>query len=292
MRVLILTMKRQGTPLSKDIEASSAWHQPKLGGRREEVKAVNPEAASLSEFIRQQVRSCPSTWMLIFDLDSTIFNTRYRTKKIFAQWASQPEALAQYPLLCEQIQRWLCQTSPCTEIYDPIAFISHHIAQPIDPASPVATALRNFWTERFFHGHYLQWDQPYPRSCELIAELYTLGCAVTYLTARNQQRLLGGTLLSLQQHGLPIPTEPQGGLIMKAQPAMPDGEYKIRALGHLSATASSRRLMFIDNEPGIVAWAHAQFPFIKTHLYRSVHSGTFPVSQLPAELQDQSFARW
>ena len=257
---------------------------------------MHPDAAILSEAIRQEVSSCPSTWMLIFDLDSTIFNTRYRTKEIFTEWASQPEARADHPWLCEQIHAWLSQhqASPCTEIYDPIAFLSHHIAGPIDPCSAVATTLRRFWTERFFHGAYLQWDQPYPRSCELIAELYARGCAVTYLTARNHQHLLGGTLLSLQQHGLPTPTraEPPVQLFMKTAPLMPDGEYKIRTLGQLIGAAASSRLMFIDNEPGIVAWTHAQYPSIKTLLYRSVHSGTFPLSKLPAELQDQSFASW
>ena len=247
----------------------------------------------------------PSTILFVFDLDSTLFNTRYRTQKIFEEWSHESSSVKQHPILAEKIQRWVAQSagSWVKEIYDPVDFVAYHTREPIISRSPLAVRLRYFWSQRFFHGSYLRWDRPYPGVCSLLAELVRMGCAVSYLTARSRRPLLGGTLLSLSQHQLPLPgvdevsvvskqSRPQVALILKECDTVDDQTYKDRALEVFKSHPWFSRLVFVENEPAIVNMADQNHPSIHTYLYRSVHSATMSWDDLSAKLQSQSFSSW
>lgn len=259
---------------------------------------------------------CPQDTRVIFDLDSTIFNTRYRTQKIFEEWCSMDRSQQQYPMLCEKIQAW-SQSDPLLlkEIYDPIEFVSFHTDQSIASDSYLAKQMRYYWSQRFFHGSYLAWDRPYPAAVSVVVELYKLGCSISYLTARNRYHLLGGTLLSLSQHGLPLPqcgTQKDGAdgaksnddtalfwpnmqsavvsLHLKDKEMSRDEDYKDEALGQLKIGFD--RVIYIENEPAICAMAHRHHHDIHTYLYRSVHSSQMQWSELDPHIQHQSFSSW
>ncbi|MCY4380801.1 MAG: hypothetical protein OXC40_04425 [Proteobacteria bacterium] len=213
---------------------------------------------------------------VIFDLDSTLFNTCFRTKSIFEEFARDPEFSKKYPLLVTRIHSW----QNLHEIYDPIEFVSYHSGIAIDPYSQLAFDLRTYWRIRFFHGAYLSYDQLYSGSFQVMKQLETTGCDITYLTARNRRDLLGGTLLSLIQHDLPVPKvgglgikkhdQPNVSLIMK-QCSRSDENYKDHQLAQLKR--GYQKIFYIENEPGIVMMARERHPEIATFLFNSVHSG-------------------
>ena len=245
-------------------------------------------------YLWHHVGSKAGETLFIFDLDSTLFNTKHRTQRIFEELSQEPAFSGKYPLLCAKIQLW----KELGEIYDPIEFVSVHTGYKVQSTSVLAMEMRYYWRQRFFHGSYLRYDHPYEGAGAFLNKLYEAGCDISYLTARNRKILLGGTIMSLAQHKFPLPCpdtqpislRPRVTLTLKPDGEVSDTDYKRLELKVLKGCY--KKVVYIENEPSIVAMAQCQFPEIHSYLFHSVHSTELSFDELAPQIKASSFSKW
>ena len=198
--------------------------------------------------------------ILIFDLDSTLFDTAGRNMRILQEFAA--EYVGVWPQLEEHV-----------------GSISHselgwNVGEPLirrgctDPA--IHERLLLFWRDRFFTSAYVEHDMPAPGAAEYVAECYRRGALVYYLTGRHVGGMEVGTARSLTRHGFPMW---RGRCVLHLKPnfTMPDLEFKQGALDEVRSLRGDVVASF-ENEPGNANLLQQAFPAARHFLYGHVHS--------------------
>ena len=159
--------------------------------------------------------------IVIFDLDSTLFDVSKRSFMILKEWMAHPEALNFTETLNQMSDLkpsdmhysledvWEIKKIP----YDKPPF-DHHYKQA-----------RHFWKKRFFSNDYLVHDHPTDGAVEFVNRLYQMGAMIVYLTGRDVPLMAFGTYDQLKQHGLPIEME-RTRLILKPKRHINDIDFK------------------------------------------------------------------
>lgn len=215
----------------------------------------------------QRIRGGSS--LVVLDLDSTLFDTAYRSAAIFRHWAEQPENQQHYPELCAVMRFW----QKPREIYDPVSFVKQHCSVVVWPEE-VEGELRSYWRERFFQNSWLAYDQLYPGARDYVQKLHRAGARIHYLSARHHESMAEGTERSLIQHGMPLCSALNDSLSLKDSADLLDEDFKEQALGRIKQGYDE--VIFIENEPLIVKMCLVQHPDILTYHYHSVDSGKIP----------------
>jgi hypothetical protein len=193
------------------------------------------------------------TPVIVFDLDSTLYDVAPRNLSIFREWANTPVA-SDFPNLksgIEQLEMHQIGYSlmdTLNELQIKLEGAHHH---------PGYTQLKNYWTERFFSNGYLMHDNPYPQAAEFANDVFERGAKLLYLTGRDIPRMMDGTLHNLKRDGFPL--EPGRTEIMLKEAAhVPDlahkqnAQHRIREMGTLVAS--------FENEPVNLVGIAENFP--------------------------------
>lgn len=195
--------------------------------------------------------------ILVFDIDSTIFNVSPRNQAIFDLFCSINAT--KYPNLPKLSSNYrLTYTdwglAPYTKLMTP------------DEELKKEACL--FWKKHFFAGTFLSSDQPYTQAIELVQFLHSKNAKILYLTGRDNHRMRQGTLAQLKHWDLPL--EKDRDLITKPHKGMNDGEYKSGALVDIFKTYSGHPVFFFDNEPSVLE--HCIFPDLTFYTPVFIHS--------------------
>jgi predicted secreted acid phosphatase len=162
--------------------------------------------------------------IVIFDLDSTLFDVSKRSYEILSEWLSHPEtesfsetklALASpkpHEFLYSLEQLWEGKKIPLNQ-----SPFDHHFKHA-----------KQFWRKRFFGHHYLEHDEPMAGAIDFVKQLHELGAQIVYLTGRDVPQMSFGTFDQLKRHGLPIEVE-RTRLILKPKRHHDDIEFKTAA---------------------------------------------------------------
>lgn len=203
--------------------------------------------------------------MVVFDLEGTLFDTRYRTLKILQEFAdaelasTRPDAAATiHSLKKEQIGYKLTDTLTNAEITES-AVLNNAVA---------------FWTDRYFEDEYLRYDHPRPGVVEYIRTLYSSGARIVYLCARDVPRQLMGTVRALRKHGFPIGIQGTE-LIMKPTTKTQDAIFKRQAVNYLRHYGTV--IATFDNEPANANTFRRAFPKATVVAVEAQHSPNPPV---------------
>ncbi|MDB2447023.1 HAD family hydrolase [bacterium] len=217
--------------------------------------------------------------LVIFDIDSTLLDTSYRTGGIFKEFARHPLHKETYPKLCKAISRW----HETVEVYNPIGFVNHHSGITIDENSDTAKYLLSYWKKRFFNPDWLCQDLPYWGAQEFTAKCLELGADIAYLTGREDKTLREDTLRSLATHRFPFEmNSKRTRLMLKSSASIKDIIYKDEGLKELKSGYDN--VYYIENEVELVIMAMKNHPDIQTYLYDSVHSGRASLGELKPNL--------
>jgi len=201
-----------------------------------------------------EIKKSKQVPVVVFDLDSTLFNNGPRSKAIMMEFSAKlhPKLLTKVSKLDEQN----------------MAYRLDHNWKKIGIKDPkLINQYKPFWVHRFFNDQYVPYDTVYPGAQDLVKTLYSKGFYIVYLTGRDSPRMLQGTVRSLQQYGFPI-GEINSTLIMKPNPKMDDTVFKksvidfLKNLGTVVAT--------FENEPKNANLFFNSFPkskhfFLKTN---------------------------
>ena len=128
--------------------------------------------------------------VVIFDLDDTLFDTRYRTLRILHEYAEAQQETGLEVAQPEQVHYDLEQT--LAELgYDEAA------------RAALQPKLRGFWVKRFFRDERLADDGVYPGAVDYVHELVAAGAQIAYVTGRKTPAL-APSRAKLEAEGYPV----------------------------------------------------------------------------------------
>jgi hypothetical protein len=191
--------------------------------------------------------------VVLFDLDSTLYEVGPRTHAILKEWALSPEA-NEFPKL-QPIFANLKPEDVGYSIRDTFRALGLNERDPI--LHVAFEHIKNFWSHRFFSNHYLHYDVAYEGAVQFVQKIYDLGAEIIYLTGRDEPRMGEGTRKRLIQDGFPFERK-RTELVMKAAAHIDDKAHKqevaerIRSHGRLVAS--------FENEPANVVAIQEVFP--------------------------------
>jgi hypothetical protein len=202
--------------------------------------------------------------LVVFDLDSTLFNVSFRTQNILQDFANEgtfqkkyPEEVASLKTIQVLSKDWGIRESLARHaIRGTITFFEE---------------LRLYWRERFFASHYLKHDQPYPGAVTYVNSLFDADLRVIYLTGRDRPHMFEGTVASLKQHGFPLENEELQLFMKPAKGSTEDEDFKALIMHELRR--DHRHVFLFDNEPVILNKVLKEHPDIHAIFMDTVHCG-------------------
>lgn len=205
----------------------------------------------------------------VFDLDSTLFNVAPRFSKIIQEFCSDDSMKTKYAKaigILSQVQ------------------ITHHPYYLKDFMSDIGLdketqefykEIFEYWKSRFFHDHYVVYDEPEIGAVEFVQELYRRGVHIIYLTGRDEPRMKIGTLESLKKWDFPVDQD-RAELVLKPYKELDDAEFK---RDHFRIFPPNESIWFFENEPVNIHLVLKDCPNVKIIYFDSVHSGKAPAPE-------------
>ncbi len=191
------------------------------------------------------VRSAPQPKVVVFDLDSTLFDNRPRQVHILREYGLTRGVPELFRLERDHFLDW--------DLLGPLL----RLGIPRERAEAIFTPMKAYWRETFFTSPYCLYDIALPGAPEYVREVHGLGAHLVYLTGRHEE-MRAGSAECLRRFAFPTPDEPRVSLLMKPTIDMPDTEYKV------SAYAEVRRIGQVvagfDNEPAHANALKVGFP--------------------------------
>lgn len=202
--------------------------------------------------------------LVVFDLDSTLFDVSPRLEKILLDFAANEEFKKLFP--------------------DQIALFDQIKTHPKDWGIRAALsrvgldgdnlefqkAVTTFWLQHFFSNHYLQYDQPMPGAIAFVQAVEKAGAEIAYLTGRDKERMGTGSRETLLKWGLPLNQTSE--LALKPHKSMDDAEFKTNWFIE-TRKRSFDKIYFFENEPVILHAMADSCPEVKCIFLDSTHSG-------------------
>lgn len=179
--------------------------------------------------------------VVLFDLDSTLYQVSHRTFKIFGDWhransAQIPKEVAEAfgALTLDEIGYSVADT-----------FRNLGLSHDGEDLHDVRKHLRDFWFERFFTDGLLDLDRPYDGAREYVWSARDAGARLVYLTGRERAKMQLGTIRNLRRDGFPVDDDAQ--LVMRERKLQSDAEHKIAAANRFGWRESA--VASFENEP-------------------------------------------
>lgn len=202
--------------------------------------------------------------LVVFDLDSTLFDVSPRLERILLDFAASPLNQKRFP---EQVAllksiRTLRTDWGITGALERAGLDGHH--------PQFQDAVNAYWQKSFFSNHYLQFDNPYDGALEFVKAVEEAGADIAYLTGRDVARMGIGTMEILHQWGFPLHENAQ--LVLKPHLSMDDAQFKTDWFIDTDKK-NYKKIYFFENEP--VNLHHlAQFcPHVEMIFFESTHAG-------------------
>ncbi len=202
--------------------------------------------------------------LVVFDLDSTLFDVSPRLKRILHDFALMPEHQTRFPEAVEILKN--VETLPSDwGVRDAV------IRAGLDSHHPeFHEAMKHFWIQHFFSNEYLQFDRPFEGAVPFVQELHSLGAHIVYLTGRDVQRMGEGSVKTLKHWNFPIDRTAQ--LVLKPQKGMDDAQFKSDWFAEVPKNVYER-IWFFENEPVNVNLVRRQHGHVEIVFFDSTHSG-------------------
>ena len=159
--------------------------------------------------------------IVVFDLDSTLFDVSKRSFEILKEWIQHPETSnfretisVLEGFLASDLQYSLEELWEGKSIPLKQAPYDHHFKHA-----------KQFWRKKFFSHDYLKHDEPTAGAVHFVNKLYEIGAKVVYLTGRDAPTMAFGTFDQLKKHQLPIEVS-RSRLILKPKRHLDDVTFK------------------------------------------------------------------
>ena len=197
---------------------------------------VDPSTFLARVLDRARARTAGEHALVVLDLDSTLYDTRPRSRAILREWAAAHRD--GHPVAAERI----LAMSPAAQVYGLEPTLRN--AGVDDEA--VHDEVVAFWQDRFFTDAYCRHNVPFAGALEYARALHDQGLFLVYLTGRDAPGMLVGTTECLRRDGFPIGVA-GSLLLMKPDFRTRDVAFKASVLDHVAAIGEP--VAAFDNEP-------------------------------------------
>jgi hypothetical protein len=216
-------------------------------------------------------RNKPSAF--VFDLDSTLFCTAPRLKKIFQKFLLSQENPEK-----AWIQVLGDMSSGLQRYSVPETFFSLLLRYRERKEAEIMTRalwenFEDFWKKEFFLSTNIVSDPPYEGAAEFVHRIYALGYEIVYLTGRDAGRGLDGTAHTLRRWQ--FPRDPlRTHMILKPDRDARDLEFKRKVADVLRSRFEVD--FVIDNEPENLVMFAEKIPKAEIIFFHSIMSRRKP----------------
>lgn len=202
--------------------------------------------------------------LVVFDLDSTLFDVSPRLEKILVDFAASPLNQKRFPDQVALLKNITTLRSDwgISGALQRAGLDGHH--------ADFREAVKAYWQKSFFSNHYLQFDNLYDGALEFVKAVDKAGAEIAYLTGRDVARMGLGTLDILQQWGFPLHDKAQ--LVLKPHLSMDDAKFKTDWFIE-SERKNYKKIYFFENEPVNLHHLARHCPHIEMIFFESTHAG-------------------
>ena len=176
--------------------------------------------------------------IVLFDLDSTLFETGSRNLRILREFAEAQSGA--HPALTELVAG-LTIDDMGWNVHESFA------RRGVDDEA-LLQSLRDFWFERFFTDDYVKTDLPAPGSVDYVNHCHQAGAMIYYLSGRHVGGMETGTVQALTDHGFPF-WRGRCAIHLKPSFDMADRSFKDEAVADIRSY-KGRVVASFENEPG------------------------------------------
>lgn len=220
--------------------------------------------------------------LVIFDLDSTLYDLTLRVTSIIERFVADPAVQSRFPEACRLMSAIKIQRTDWG-LVEPLARIG---ITPKQHASFIHE-LQAAWTEGFFSNEFLDRDFPLPGAVSFVEACLQHGAEVMYLTGRDVERMESGTISSLRQSGFPL-DHPRVNLVLKPKKELDDAAFKADTIERIVNRFD--QVWLFENEPVNINVVLRRTPAVKVVLVETCHSGLEAVENPFAKIEHFDFS--
>jgi hypothetical protein len=221
---------------------------------------------TLREIQRQiETESRVGRCLVIFDLDSTLFDLALRVTTLLHRYAKSSEKQACFPEECSRLQEVEILRGDWG-LREPLGRLG--ITQQQYPT--FWQDVHQAWANGFFSNEFLMHDRPLPGAVRFVEDIISKGADVLYLTGRDVARMGAGTEASLRETGFPLDGL-KSRLILKPQARLDDAEFKADVIEQLEKSFDN--IWLFENEPVNMNAVLRRSPIVKMVFVDTCHSG-------------------
>ncbi len=198
--------------------------------------------------------------LLVFDLDSTVFDNRPRQARIVREFGAARglDGLK------------LCQPWHFTTGWD-LRGAMRACGFSADDAERLFPDLKAFWQDRFFTSDYARDDIEIVGAPRYLNAVAATGARLYYVTGRHED-MRAGSIDCLKRCGLPVPAA-DGPVQLWMKPTLRESDDAYKRDTHVKLHAAKGVLAAFDNEPTHINDYATQFPDATAVHLATDHSG-------------------
>ncbi len=206
--------------------------------------------------------------LVVFDLDSTLFDVGPRIQQILHDFAHHEGFQKRFPEPVKMLKKAETQRADWGIKQAVLRAGLEHASEEFHDA------LKNFWIEKFFSNAYLHFDVPYDGAVEFVQSLDQLGAEIVYLTGRDIYRMGVGSAEVLHKWKFPL-NGPKSRLVLKPDKGLNDAAFKSNWFAELP-TEKYAKIWFFENEPVNINQVLLDHQHVEIVFFESTHSGKAP----------------
>ncbi len=212
--------------------------------------------------------------LVVFDLDSTLFDVSPRIQKILNDFGNNPANQSRFPDSCRILSQIQTQRADWG-IKDAL-----HRAGLDGDHPELHHALKEFWRKSFFSNEYLEYDIPYDGALDFVQNLYDAGADIVYLTGRDIPRMGVGTDKVLLKWKFPLDFT-QAVSCLKPKKEMDDAQFKSDFFAKIPE-GTYQKIWLFENEPVNIHLVRNDHTHVEIIYFESTHSNLAePPTDLP-----------
>lgn len=196
---------------------------------------IRPDWAVSLRSVLDTSRAVGPSGVLVFDLDSTVFDNRPRQARILRELGAERQNAA--------LSR--CGVEHWSSGWDLKAAMISCGMTPAD-AEALYKDAKAYWGSRFFTSEYCIDDVEVPGAPEYLKACVGTGAQVAYVTGRHEE-MRQGTVACLEKCKMPVPGGKNVHLIMK--PTLRESDDTWKRVAHAKIEGLGQLIAAFDNEP-------------------------------------------
>ncbi len=211
----------------------------------------------------QKINALGHRALVVFDLDSTLFDVSPRLDRILLDFAANSHFQKKFPDQVSMLNniKTLRGDWGIKNALQRVGLDGQH--------PEFEEAIHTFWQKTFFSNEYLKYDIPYDGAVEFVQAIAISGADIAYLTGRDVDRMGLGSVEVLKKWNFPLDNQ-QHQLILKPHRSMNDAEFKTH---WFLSKSNYDRIWFFENEPVNIHSLMAARPEIEIIFLDTTHAG-------------------